>query len=82
MMLKSEFAAVEVEVQENGRGPRLMIRDARTDQTIFLDPLELECLAWRKHYDLRPFLDPSQGRWQEGLDDDLPRMLKGVNVDL
>ncbi|HXG35366.1 MAG TPA: hypothetical protein VNL15_00180 [Dehalococcoidia bacterium] len=81
-LLKSEFAAVIVEVKDNGRGPRLMIKDARTDQAIFLDPLELESLAWRKHADLRSFLDPGQGRWRDLPQDTLPEMLKDVDVDL
>lgn len=81
-LLKSEFAAVFVEILDSGRGPRLMIKDARTDQAIYLDPLELESLAWRKHADLKSFLDPSQGRWSGGPDDDLSDMLQGVNVDL
>ncbi len=82
MLMKSEFAAVFVEVQNAGHGPRLMIKDARTDQAIYLDPLELESLAWRKHSDLRSFLDPSRGRWREDPDDGLRDMLQGVDVDL
>lgn len=60
MRLTSEFAAVEVERDDTGNGPRLMIRDARSGQSIFLDPLELSALAWARHDDLLPLLDPSR----------------------
>lgn len=60
MRLISEFAAVEIERDDRGNGPRLMIRDARTGQSIYLDPLELAALAWARHEDLLPLIDPSR----------------------
>lgn len=60
MLLVSEFASVEIERDEQGNGPRLMIRDTRSGQCIFLDPLELASLAWARHEELMPFLDPGR----------------------
>ena len=58
MELESEFGHVQVEKDDSGNGVRLMIKDLKTGQTIFLDPLELEGLAWARHGDLAPLLDP------------------------
>ena len=60
MRLISEFAVVEIERDDSGNGPRLLIRDARTGQCIYLDPLELATLAWARHEDLLPLMDPSR----------------------
>lgn len=60
LRLASEFAAVEVARDDRGNGPRLMIRDARSGRSIFLDPLELAALAGTRHEELAPFLDPSR----------------------
>lgn len=60
LRLASEFAAVEVARDDRGNGPRLMIRDARSGRCVFLDPLELAALAWARHEELAPFLDPSR----------------------
>ncbi|MDO8432160.1 MAG: hypothetical protein Q7S58_07075 [Candidatus Binatus sp.] len=60
MRLSSEFASVEVDINECGNGPRLLIRDARSGRCILLDPLELTALAWARHEELLPFLDPAK----------------------
>ena len=60
MILSSEFASVEIELDDRGNGPRLMIRDARNGRSVFLDPLELAALAWVRHEELLPFLDPAR----------------------
>ena len=60
VVLNSEFAAVEVERDDSGNGPRLMIRDLRSGNCIFMDPLELAALAWLRHEELLPFLDPAR----------------------
>jgi hypothetical protein len=60
LRLVSEFASVEVARDDRGNGPRLMVRDARTGRCVFLDPLELAALAWARHEELAPFLDPSR----------------------
>lgn len=64
LTLKNEFAQVSVKVDSSSKGARLMITDIRTKKVIFLDPLELESLAWCTHEDLHPILDPSQTRWR------------------
>jgi hypothetical protein len=58
--LSSEFASVEIALDDRGNGPRLMIRDARNGRSVFLDPLELAALAWVRHEELLPFLDPAR----------------------
>jgi hypothetical protein len=58
MRLISEFAAVEIARDDRGNGPRLMIRDLQSGQEIYLDPLELAALAWSRHDELMPLLDP------------------------
>ena len=60
MKLHSEFASVEIDRDDSGNGPRLLIRDARSGKTIFLAPLELASLAWARHEELLPFLDPAR----------------------
>ena len=60
MTLNSEFASVDIDRDDSGNGPRLLIRDARSGKTILLDPLELASLAWVRHEELRPFLDPAR----------------------
>jgi hypothetical protein len=58
--LTSEFAAIEIERDDSGNGPRLLIRDAGSGKSIYLDPLELWGLAWARHEDLIALLDPSR----------------------
>ena len=60
MVLSSEFASVEITLDDRGNGPRLMILDARNGRSVFLDPLELAALAWVRHEELLPFLDPAR----------------------
>lgn len=65
MELVNEFAAVRLEYDDDGRGPRLRIEDLRTGQVGYLDPLELETLAWLPEDGLHKVLDPSHHRWRE-----------------
>ena len=62
-ILRNEFAYVSVSLEDPGGRPRLRIVDLRTQQTVDLDPIELESLAWARHEDLQPLLDPSLTRW-------------------
>jgi hypothetical protein len=66
MELTSEFASVEVSLDHDGNGPRLKIVDLKTGQVGFLDPLELETLAWLPEGGLHKLLDPSLLRWRDG----------------
>jgi hypothetical protein len=65
MELTSEFASVQVALDDDGNGPRLRITDLRTGQVGFLDPLELETLAWLPEGGLHKLLDPSLVRWRD-----------------
>ncbi|MBM4763646.1 hypothetical protein GNT69_15385 [Bacillus sp. B15-48] len=78
MLLKNEFARVVVELDSSSKGPRLMIQDIRTKKKIYLDPLELESLAWCKHEDLHHLLDPSQTRWKDKKQQQ-PPLISGTN---
>jgi hypothetical protein len=60
IQLSSEFAAVEIDRDDNGNGPRLMIRDLRSGRCMFLDPLELASIASARHEELLPLLDPGR----------------------
>jgi hypothetical protein len=63
IVIRSEFACVSVRLRDPGGRPRLVIEDLRTRQTVELDAIELETLAWIQHKDLAPLLDPSNTRW-------------------
>lgn len=65
MSIKSEFAAVEVGVDEQANGPRLRIEDLKSGRVGYLDALELETLAWLPEGALHPLLDPSALRFTE-----------------
>ena len=56
---------MSVSIDEQGNGPRLRIEDLRTGQVGFLDPLELETLAWLPEGGLHKLLDPSFMRWRD-----------------
>lgn len=80
MELKNEFAAVSIEEDYSGNGPRLKIRDSRTGKVVFLDPLELEGLAWARHEDLCNFVNPSLGRWSDGDQGEVGKLLNTVDL--
>jgi len=63
-VIQNEFARVLIKKDITSKGPRLMIQDIRTKKKIYLDPLELESIAWCTHEDFHPILDPSLTRWQ------------------
>lgn len=67
--ISSEFGHVRVYPVGPPYRRRLCIDDLRTGQTIQLDALELESLAWAPHSSLAPLLDPSATRW---VDHDTP----------
>ncbi len=58
MQISNEFAAVNVELDTKGKGPRLKIEDRSTGVHVFLDPIELQALAWATHKDLAVFARP------------------------
>ena len=63
--VSSEFAAVDVRIDERGNGPRLRLEDLKTGHVGYLDALELETLAWLPEGALHPLLDPAALRWRE-----------------
>ncbi|WP_326837492.1 hypothetical protein VSH64_21820 [Amycolatopsis rhabdoformis] len=64
VVVRNEFAVVGVTLRRSGGGrSRLRVEDLRTRQAVELDALELESLAWARHDDLSPLLDPSRSRW-------------------
>lgn len=65
MLIRNEFAVVEVNLDESANGPRLCIRDVRTGASIYLDPLELEALTRRSHQDLTQLVNPAYGSVRE-----------------
>jgi hypothetical protein len=66
LVLRNEFAIVGVEVVGEGNRRRLRLEDLRSGVSVELDALELESLAWARHLDLSPLLDPNLTRWQSG----------------
>ena len=56
--IANEFASVRLQVDRRGKGPRLMIEDSSSGVAIYLDPLELQALAWATHKDLTVFAAP------------------------
>jgi hypothetical protein len=59
MLLSNEFATVDVEIDNQAKGPRLKIEDPSVGLAIYLDPLELQALAWARHEDLAQFTEPA-----------------------
>lgn len=64
--VRNEFAHVGIGLDLGANGPRLRIEDLRSGVVNFLDPLELECLAWAAHENLVPIVDPGATRWASG----------------
>jgi hypothetical protein len=61
----SEFAQVQVRLDNSGNGPRLRLEDLRTGRVRYLDALELETIIWLREGHLRRLLDPAADRWRE-----------------
>ena len=59
LLLANEFATARVSLDTEGNGPRLKVEDTSSGVHIFLDPLELQALAWATHKDLAFFASPS-----------------------
>ena len=74
MILANEFAQVEVVLDETGNGPRLRVSDLKTGKVGYLDPLELESLAWATKYELAPLMDPAASRWRSLSREDLDEL--------
>ena len=57
-LLKNEYASVKVTVDTEGKGTRLKVEDVSSGSTIYLDPIELQALAWATKDDLSIFTRP------------------------
>ena len=57
--LRSEFATVELSVDDAANGPRLRVKDMRRNIEVLLDPMQLEALTRMEPADLFPYMDPS-----------------------
>ena len=57
-LLKNEYASVKVTVDTEGKGTRLKVEDLSTGTFIYLDPIELQALAWATREDLSVFTRP------------------------
>lgn len=58
LVLKNEFATVEVARDNTANGSRLLIKDLQTGRQVYLDPLELEALTRAPHSVFARWLDP------------------------
>lgn len=75
-VIGSEFAVVNVEVDNEANGPRLKIKDLQSGRVAYFDALELETLAWLPDEELERFVNPSAHRWRD-LEDDLEEITNG-----
>jgi hypothetical protein len=57
-LIKNEYASVKVTVDTEGKGTRLKVEDLSSGTVIYLDPLELQALAWATREDLSAFTRP------------------------
>ena len=58
ILLRNEFASVEIIKDDSANGPRLLVRDLEDGSEIYLDPLEVESLTRRTHADFTDFVRP------------------------
>lgn len=58
-IVQSEFAMVEVRLDDSANGSRLHIKDLGSDDEIYLDPLELEALTRLNHEFFVPLVAPA-----------------------
>lgn len=64
VVIRNEFAMVEVSVVAGASGPMLALRDVPGGVSVRLDALELEGLCWLTAEQRRQLLDP-QSRWSD-----------------
>jgi hypothetical protein len=58
LVLRNEFATVEVLLDETANGPRLLVRDLETGRQVHLDALEMESLTRMNHDDFAERVRP------------------------
>lgn len=65
MIIRNEFAAVEVELDNEGNGDRLRVEDLDSGRVVYLDALQLENIVWMPDDELSALMDPSRYRWRD-----------------
>lgn len=58
LVLRNEFATVEVLLDETANGPRLLVRDLETGRQVHLDALEVASLTRMSHDDFAERVRP------------------------
>ena len=69
LVLQSEFAMVEIRLDDSANGVRLHIKDLGSDDEIYLDPLELEALTRLDHEFFVPLVSPATRERPRPIDD-------------
>ena len=59
MVLSNEFATARLSIDRDANGVRLSVEDPRSGARLYLDPFELQCLAYLTASDLADFMKPS-----------------------
>lgn len=65
VIIRNEFAAVEVELDSEGNGDRLRVEDLDSGRVVYLDALQLENIVWMPDDELSALMDPSRHRWRD-----------------
>lgn len=68
-IVQSEFAMVQVRLDDSANGSRLHIKDLGSDDEIYLDPLELEALTRLNHEFFVPLVAPATRERPQPADD-------------
>lgn len=59
VVVGNEFASVEISVDTSGRVPRAVLRDVRSGQARYIDPLVLEALVFMSDAEMQHLADPN-----------------------
>ena len=59
IVLANEFGSAHVRIDRGANGARLVVEDPRSGARVFLDPFELQCLAYLTARDIKEFMRPS-----------------------
>ncbi|MFG1667676.1 hypothetical protein [Streptomyces sp. Y7] len=59
VVLSNEFATARLSIDRDANGVRLSVEDPRSGAKLYLDPFELQCLAYLTASDLAEFMKPS-----------------------
>ena len=60
IILKNEFSAIRIELNQDANGPRLKIEDLKSGRCHYFDPIEMEGLVWTEKSEFLEFMDPSR----------------------